>query len=116
MRNQESRCRLQEVIHLEQKKRRPYVPERSRPSFEPQIAQEFEVPLIDILNEVGMVKQECRQLRTQVESVAPQPTEAAGGWEQSPAEITSRQDALATRVAGLRPTITHINTIAQDQN
>ena len=76
------------------------MPERSRPSFILQIAQEFEVPLIDILNELRMVKQERRQLRTRVESVGPQQPEEAEeprAWDQSFAETTSKQDALAAR-------------------
>ena len=85
------------------------MPERGHPSFAPQIAPEFEVPLIDIFNELRMVKLECRQLRIRVDNVDPQQT---GAWGVV-AEITSRQNAMATRIGRIE---VHINTTAQDQS
>ena len=48
--------------------------------------------MIDILNELRIVKQECRQLKTQVENVVPQPTEATGGRIETHIVSTSAQD------------------------
>ena len=69
--------------------------------------------MIDILNELKIVEQERRQLRTRVESMDNQHTEVFSTWDQSLGEMTSRQDAMAVRVGRNE---THINTIAQDQN
>ena len=68
--------------------------------------------MIDVLNEIRIVQQECRQVRTQVENVFPTAA-TTRAWEQSLAEITSRQDALTTRIRQIE---THTSVIAQDQN
>ena len=90
---------------------RSYEPERSNPRLNVQATPELEVPLIDVLNELRLVKQECRQLRTQVENVAPVADEL---HETAVVElVVSRQDSLMARMERLENCL---RTVVQDQN
>ena len=87
------------------------MPDRSYPRMSAPSSLEFEVPLTDVLSELRIVQHECRQPRTQVESVAP--TEVTGSTRDGLREIASRQDALTARVELID---NHLNVIAQGQN
>ena len=87
---------------------RPYEPERPDVRQTAQAAPELEVPWVDVINELRSVQHSRRQLRTQVENVAP-----VIASETAVAEITSRQAALTTRMERLEACL---STVMQDQN
>ena len=90
---------------------RPYQPEGSNLRLNVQATPELDVPLIDVFNELSMVKQECRQLTTQVETAAP--TAAIGVQETAIVELVSRREALAARMERIE---NHLSTVTQDQS
>ena len=76
-----------------------------------QATPELEVPIVEVFNEVRLVKQECRQLRAQVETVAPMAASEAP--ETAIAELVSRQDALTAQMECIE---NHFSTTVQDRN
>ena len=81
----------------------PYEPERHNSRQNDQAATDLVVPWADVMNELRSVQQSCRRLRTPAEN---------GASEVDVIEVTSRQDALTTRMERFESCLT---TVTQDQ-
>ena len=80
---------------------RPHEPEIPDPNRDTQ-ENSFQVPWIDVMNELRSVQQSCRQLRTQVEGIAS---------NADASHIVASQEALSRRISRIEDRIVLLRRI-----